>query len=60
MRVIVNRPDGFNDVHHVSVQLPGAGGDGIPCSVRRSEEGEGNWVVGLEFDGMTDVTPSAD
>lgn len=55
MRVVVNRPHGFDEIHRISVNLPGAGGDGIPCRIRRSEMGTDQWEIGLEFDGDTDA-----
>ncbi|MDT8297224.1 MAG: PilZ domain-containing protein [Spirochaetaceae bacterium] len=55
MRVVVNRPDGFDTLHRVSVNIPGAVGEGIPCRVKRSEREAGHWVIGLEFDGNTDA-----
>lgn len=55
MRVVVNHPHGFDEIHRISVNLPGAGGDGIPCRIRRSEMGTDQWEIGLEFDGDTDA-----
>jgi ubiquinone/menaquinone biosynthesis C-methylase UbiE len=55
MKVVVNRPHSFDEVHRITVNLPGAGGDGIPCRIRRSEKGSDKWEIGLEFDGDTDA-----
>ena len=51
MRVIINKPIDFNKVKRISVKLPGAGGEGIPCQIRRNVRGESGWEFGLEFDG---------
>jgi len=55
MRVIVNRPHSFDKIHRISVNLPGADGNGIPCKIRRSKKTGGQWEFGLEFDGETDA-----
>ena len=55
MRVIVNRPHGFDKIRRISVNLPGAGGEGIPCRIRRSRKTAELWEIGLEFDGETDA-----
>jgi len=55
MRVIVNKPSDFNKVKRISVELPGSGGEGIPCQIRRNVKGEGRWEFGLEFIGETNA-----
>jgi len=55
MRVIVNQPSDFNKVKSISVELPGAGGEGLPCLIRRNVRGEGGWEFGLEFAGETNA-----
>jgi len=55
MRIIVNQPNDFDKVKRISVELPGAGGEGIPCLIRRNVKGEGAWEFGLEFAGETNA-----
>ncbi len=55
MKVVVNRPHGFDKIHRISVNLPGTGGKGIPCHVRRSDKAEEQWEIGLEFDGENEA-----
>ena len=55
MKVVVNHPHSFDKIHRISVNLPGDGGDGIPCHIRRSEKADGQLEIGLEFDGETDA-----
>ncbi len=55
MKVVVKDTGGLYDTSHVSVKLPGAEGDGIPCRVRRRQLGDGHWEFGLEFDGESDA-----
>lgn len=55
MRVIVNQPSDFNKIKRISVELPGAGGEGIPCLIRRNVRGESGWDFGLEFAGETNA-----
>ncbi len=55
MKVIVNHPHSFDKIHRISVNLPGDGGEGIPCHIRRSRKSEEQWEIGLEFDGETDA-----
>jgi len=55
MRIIVNQPSDFDKVKRISVELPGAGGEGIPCLIRRNVRDEGDWEFGLEFAGETNA-----
>ncbi len=55
MKVIVNHPHSFDKIRRISVNLPGDGGEGIPCHIRRSRKAEEQWEIGLEFDGETDA-----
>jgi len=55
MRVIINKPIDFNKVKRISVKLPGIGGEGIPCQIRRNVKGVGGWEFGLEFSGETNA-----
>ena len=55
MKVVVNHPHSFDKTHRISVNLPGDGGEGIPCHIRRSRISADQWEIGLEFDGETDA-----
>jgi len=55
MKVVVNYPHSFDKIHRISVNLPGDGGVGIPCHIRRSIKADEQWEIGLEFDGETDA-----
>ncbi len=55
MKIVVNQPHSFDKIHRISVILPGLGGEGIPCHIRRSRKSEEQWEIGLEFDGETEA-----
>lgn len=55
MRIIINQPSNFDKVKRISVELPGAGGEGIPCLIRRNVRDERGWEFGLEFAGETNA-----
>lgn len=55
MKILVESSEDFGPLTNVSVNLPGTGGEGIPCHVRRSSRGDNHWEIGLEFDGETEA-----
>lgn len=55
MKVLVDSKHDFDRNSRLLVNFPGTGGDGIPCRIRRTTQGEDHWEIGLEFEGENDA-----